>query len=121
MAGFRFPSTRGFPQAPGWTRKAISGLDIRSRGSGLDGEKLASRLDSLASYALKENIAPGLQLLVARDQKVVFHKTYGYHTYDSLEEVRKDDLYDFASVTKITSSLPALMRLHDQQKFDLDA
>jgi beta-N-acetylhexosaminidase len=88
---------------------------------GLDGEKLESGLDSLASYALRENIAPGLQLLVARDQKVVFHKTYGYHTYDRLEEVRKDDLYDFASVTKITSALPALMRLHDQQKFDLDA
>jgi CubicO group peptidase (beta-lactamase class C family) len=89
--------------------------------AGLDGEELASRLDSLAHYALTENVAPGLQLLVARDQKVVFHKTYGYHTYDSLEEVRKDDLYDFASVTKITSALPALMRLRDQQKFDLDA
>jgi CubicO group peptidase (beta-lactamase class C family) len=88
---------------------------------GLDGEKLESGLDSLASYALKECVAPGLQLLVARDQKVVFHKTYGYHTYDSLYKVHEDDLYDFASVTKITSSLPALMRLHDQQKFDIDA
>ncbi|MBS0000829.1 MAG: serine hydrolase, partial [Cyclobacteriaceae bacterium] len=87
----------------------------------LDGEKLGNGLDSLAAYALREGVAPGLQLLVARDKKVVFHKTYGFHTYDSLEKVREDDLYDFASVTKITSSLPALMRLHDQQKLDIDA
>jgi len=87
----------------------------------LNGEKLEHGLDSLAVYALKEGVAPGLQVLVARNQEVVFHKTYGYHTYDSLREVKKDDLYDFASVTKITSALPALMRLHDQRKFDLDA
>ncbi len=87
----------------------------------LDGNKLIYCLDSLANYALEERIAPGLQLLVARDQKIVFHKIYGFHTYDKLRKVQKEDLYDFASVTKITSALPALMQLHDQQKFDLDA
>ena len=31
------------------------------------------------------------------------------------------DMYDLASVTKITGALPALMRLHDQGKFNLEA
>jgi beta-glucosidase-like glycosyl hydrolase/CubicO group peptidase (beta-lactamase class C family) len=88
---------------------------------GLDGSRIEHGIDSLATYALREGVAPGLQVLVARNQKVVFHKTYGYHTYDSLQKVQKDDLYDFASVTKVTSALPALMQLYDQQKFDLDA
>ncbi len=87
----------------------------------LNGEKIEHGIDSIAFYALKEGVAPGLQVLVARNQKVVFHKTYGYHTYDSLQEVQKNDLYDFASVTKVTSALPALMQLYDQRKFDLDA
>jgi CubicO group peptidase (beta-lactamase class C family) len=60
-------------------------------------------------------------VLVAKDGMVVFHESYGFQTYDSLQPVRPDDLYDFASVTKVTSTLPALMRLYGEGKFDLDA
>ena len=88
---------------------------------GLDGDYLVRKMDSLADYTLYQEVAPGLQVLVARKGKVIFHKAWGYHTYDREKEVSKDDIYDFASVSKITSALPALMRLHDQQKFDLDA
>ncbi len=88
---------------------------------GLDSDYLFPKLDSMAQYTLENQVAPGMQILVARDQKVVYHRAFGYHTYDSTREVSLKDLYDFASVTKITSALPALMRLHDQQKFDLDA
>ena len=88
---------------------------------GLDGRFLNARLDSLAAYTLAEEVAPGLQVLVARNGKVVFHKAWGYHTYNKVQEVKTTDLYDFASVTKITGSLPGLMRMHDQNKFDLDA
>lgn len=88
---------------------------------GLNGDLLMRKLDSIAEYALRNEVAPGLQVLVARHGKVVFHKPYGYHTYDSLKKLSKTDIYDFASVTKITSALPGLMRMHDQVKFDLDA
>jgi len=88
---------------------------------GLDGQFLNRKLDSLADYTLKEEVAPGLQVLVACNGKVVFHKAWGFHTYSRLREVQKTDMYDFASVTKITSALPGLMKLHDMEKFDLDA
>ena len=42
---------------------------------GLDGHFLNTKLDSMASYTLGEEVAPGLQVLVARHGKVVFHKT----------------------------------------------
>ncbi len=87
----------------------------------LDSKYLNRKLDSLALYALQEEVAPGLEVLVARDQKIVFHKTFGYHTYDKTKPVREDDLFDFASVTKITGALPALMKLYDQGEFDLEA
>jgi beta-glucosidase-like glycosyl hydrolase/CubicO group peptidase (beta-lactamase class C family) len=89
--------------------------------AGLHGVFLRSKIDSIANYALEEGVAPGLQVLIAKDKKVVLHSTYGYHTYDSLKEVENNDIYDLASVTKVSGALPALMQLHDEGKFDLDA
>jgi beta-N-acetylhexosaminidase len=89
--------------------------------AGLDSLYLFSKVDSIVIHAIDSGVAPGIQVLVAKDGMVVLHKTYGYQTYDSLIAVTKDMLYDFASVTKITGALPALMKLYDQDKFSLDA
>ena len=35
--------------------------------------------------------------------------------------IQLDDIYDYASVTKVTSALPALMKLNGEKKFELDA
>ena len=63
---------------------------------------------------------PGAQLLVAKKGKIIFHQAYGYHTYDSIQKVNLDDVYDLASVTKITGPLPALMKLYEEGKIKLD-
>lgn len=57
---------------------------------------------------------------MAKDNKVVFHNAYGFYTYDSLRPVEKSAIYDLASVTKIIGPLPALMKLVDGGKLDLD-
>ena len=88
---------------------------------GIDSAYLYRKIDSIALNAIDSGVAPGIQVLVARNGRVIFHKTYGFLTYDSTERVHKNLLYDFASVTKVTGALPALMRLHDENKFDLDA
>ncbi len=87
---------------------------------GWDSEVLDNQLDSIVNSGIARRAYPGAQLLVAKDGNIIFHKAYGYHTYDSLRQVELSDLYDFASVTKITGSLPGLMKLHDEGKFDLD-
>lgn len=88
---------------------------------GIDSEKLQSRLGSIIKEAISAGAFPGCQLLIAKDSKVIFYNSYGFHTYDNIRKVKEDDLYDFASVTKITGPLPALMKMHDENKFDLDA
>jgi CubicO group peptidase (beta-lactamase class C family) len=50
----------------------------------------------------------------------VYHQTYGFHTYDSLRTVQREDLYDYASVTKVSASTPALIKLYGEGKFDPD-
>lgn len=80
-----------------------------------------SNIDSIASFAIRERATPGCQVLVAKDNQVVFQKSYGFHTYDSVRAVRDDDLYDLASITKVSGALPGLMKLYEEGRFDLDA
>lgn len=88
--------------------------------AGVDMENLHKKIDSIALFGIREKAFPGCQVLVARNGSVIFHKTYGYHTYRKEIPVKKDDLYDLASVTKITGPLPALIKLYDEGKINLD-
>ena len=88
---------------------------------GMDESSINLQVDSIMTLGIQEQAFPGAQILVAKNNKVIFHKAYGHHTYDSIQQVRLDDIYDLASVTKITGPLPALMKLVDEKKLDLDA
>ena len=87
---------------------------------GMNSVFLHSKIDSIATNAINEKAFPGVQILVAKSGKVVFHEAYGFHTYEKVKPVQLNDIYDFASVSKITTALPALMKLHGEQKFDID-
>ncbi|SHN34121.1 beta-glucosidase [Cyclobacterium lianum] len=75
-------------------------------------------IDSLMRLAIQEKAIPGGQVLLAKGGKVFYQKAFGYHTYDSLQPVNMDDLYDLASITKISTSLAAFMHLKGLGKFD---
>ncbi len=89
--------------------------------AGINSLKLTCSIDSLADLGIKKKAFPGVQVLVAKDGEVVFHKCYGYHTYFEEEKVAPDDIYDWASLTKVTGPLPALMKLVDEKKIKIDA
>ncbi|WP_154857114.1 glycoside hydrolase family 3 N-terminal domain-containing protein [Cyclobacterium xiamenense] len=84
---------------------------------GIETERLMG-IDSLMHLAIREKAIPGGQVLIAKEGKIFYHKAFGYHTYDSLQQVRKDDMYDLASITKISTSLAAFMHLKGLGKFD---
>ncbi len=88
---------------------------------GLSSREINFKIDSIANYAIGQKATPGCVVQLAKDGKVFFRKAYGKHTYESEEKVELNDLYDFASVTKLTASTLALLGLYDQGKFDLDA
>ncbi len=87
---------------------------------GLDSTYIYKNVDSIMTLGIQSNAFPGAQVLVAKDSKIIFHQAYGFHTYDSLQKVDLDDVYDLASVTKIAGALPALMKLVDEGRIDLD-
>ncbi|PCH76411.1 MAG: beta-N-acetylglucosaminidase [Flavobacteriaceae bacterium] len=86
---------------------------------GMD-QQVLNQIDGIAKEVLAEKMAPGMQVLVARKGKVIFHKAYGYHTDKKVRRVRKDDVYDLASLTKILGGLPMIMRSEELGKFTLD-
>ena len=86
---------------------------------GIDSKILAG-IDQHVNKGLKEKAFPGCQVLVAKEGKVIFQKSYGYQTYEKEKPIKNDDIYDLASVTKIASSVAAVMKLQDQGKFYLD-
>ena len=87
---------------------------------GLDAKDLA-KIDSIAFNAIKERATPGCQVVVAKEGKVIYQKSFGYHTYENKIPVKNTDLYDLASITKIASTLITLMKLQDEQKFGIDS
>jgi len=88
--------------------------------AGMDPDTLAE-LEAIIAEAIREKAMPGCQVLVARYGKVVWNKAYGTHTYRKKKAVTTSDLYDLASITKIASTVPALMRLRQQGRFHEDS
>jgi beta-N-acetylhexosaminidase len=77
-------------------------------------------IDSIALNGIKEHAYPGCQVLVAKKGKVIYNKSFGHHTYEKKRAVINTDIYDLASITKISASLLSVMRLQDEGKFSLD-
>ncbi|MGE5394209.1 MAG: glycoside hydrolase family 3 N-terminal domain-containing protein [Candidatus Saccharibacteria bacterium] len=81
---------------------------------------LQYKIDSIANYGIEHKAFPGCQILIAKNGKVIMDKCYGYFTYDNQHAVQPNDLYDLASVTKISAPLPAIMKLYDEKDIRLD-
>ncbi len=78
------------------------------------------RIDEIIEEAISSKAMPGCQVLIARKGRVVWNKSYGFHTYLNRQRVENEHLYDLASVTKIAATVPAIMKLQDKQLFSLD-
>lgn len=106
-----------------------SGIDLKSihrlkytlpEEVGINSTYLQHKIDSIANQGIEGKAFPGCQVLIAKEGKVILHKSYGYFTYDKDRAVQNGDLYDLASVTKISAPLPAIMKLYDEKRVNLD-
>lgn len=88
---------------------------------GLSSSRL-ERIDSIANAYIREKAVPGMAVLVARRGKVVYDRAFGYTDYDRTERVDPYEMsYDLASVTKVTATTLAAMRLFETQGLTLTA
>lgn len=78
-------------------------------------------IDKIAAEAINAKATPGCVVLVARDGKVIFNKAYGYHTYDNVLPDKLDDIFDVASVTKVSATTMETMRVYEEGRLNLDS
>ncbi|SHI89695.1 glycoside hydrolase family 3 N-terminal domain-containing protein [Flavobacterium terrae] len=82
--------------------------------------QILSKIDGIVKKAIDGGMTPGAQVLVARKGKVIYQKSFGYHTYRNGVKVKNSDVYDIASLSKIIGTLPNVMIDYDHQKINLN-
>ncbi len=59
----------------------------------IDGKKLNHKIDSIIQMGLKQKAFPGAVVQVIKDGKSIFHKSYGFHTYEqAIDNFKNSDL-----------------------------
>lgn len=115
------PVTSGqFRSGAGTLMEDKSTLRMATQGEVKVNEQQLKKIDSLAQLGVIKGAYPGCQVLLAKDGKVFYNKSFGTFTYDSLEKVSNEHIFDVASLTKILATTPAIMKLEEQGKVDID-
>ena len=110
-----FPVGSGIKFEPNEKNKRIGLIE-----KGFDPDRLAE-IDYFAQRVIDSAITPGMQILVAKSGEILYHKSFGHHTYNKKIKVENHHLYDLASLTKITATLPLIMREVDQKSLGLNS
>jgi beta-glucosidase-like glycosyl hydrolase/CubicO group peptidase (beta-lactamase class C family) len=81
---------------------------------------VSTRIDSIVNFGLAQKAYPGCVVLVAKDGKVIYDKAFGYQNYNDTTHAHLNDIYDLASITKIAATTPAIMKLVQDKKLDVN-
>ena len=77
-------------------------------------------ITALLNEAVEKKAWPGSVLLGAKDGKIFIQEAVGYHTYDKKRRMRKSDIFDLASITKVIATTSAIMKLYETGSIQLD-
>lgn len=87
---------------------------------GVDSKKLFKKIDSIINYAIENKMTPGAQILIAKNSKVIYEKSFGKLRYNEDIKTNSKTIYDLASLTKILVTTPIVMNLVDQRVIGLE-
>ena len=104
--GYSYPKSR-----LGFTSPAAEGMQ----------PWLADSINTIVKQGLTSGAFPGCQVLVAKNGNIVFDKSFGKLTAKQEKKVDNQTIYDLASVSKAVGTLPAIMKLYDEGKLNLDS
>lgn len=85
---------------------------------GIDSERF-NTIENIAIEGIRQKAYPGCQILVAKDGVIIYDKSFGSFEYGVSSKVTDETVYDLASVTKATATLPAIMKLYDTKQLRL--
>lgn len=83
-----------------------------------------TNLDSIAvimQEAIAAKAAPGGVVMILKDGKVIYDHAFGKQTYTGNREMRSTDIFDMASLTKVSATTLEVMRLVEKGSLGLDS
>lgn len=83
-------------------------------------DQILANIDTIVNHAIESKAIPGAQVLVARGNKVIYSKAFGYLTYDKKEKVDLNTIYDIASITKVAVTTQVLMHFVGKGNIDIN-
>lgn len=89
-------------------------------GASQDFKNFENSVDSIVENAIHQKAFPGCVVLGVHNGIPFFFRSYGFHTYDSVNYTYTSDIFDLASVTKTMAATMAVMKLYDENLIDLD-
>ena len=93
---------------------------INSFGSSIGSNYNLSKAFSVIDSAINNKIFPGAQIFIAKKGEVIASESFGKHTYDEdANIVTNESIYDIASLTKVISTTPLIMKLISMKKIGL--
>lgn len=80
-----------------------------------------SVVDSIAADGIARKAYPGCVVLAAHKGEIIYHKAFGNYEYDPASPAMSaESIFDLASVTKISATTVAVMKLYEEGKIKLD-
>ena len=76
-------------------------------------------IEHIALEGVRQRAYPGCQILIAKDGVVIYEREFGNLNYGDNRDVTSETVYDLASVTKASATLPAIMKLYDEKEIAL--
>lgn len=76
-------------------------------------------IEHIALEGIRQRAYPGCQILIAKDGVIIYEGDFGQLDYGNSPDVTGSTVYDLASVTKASATLPAVMKLYDEKKIAL--
>ena len=104
-------------------RKIGSGIKKEKRSYGFENSinQNYNKIFTLIDSCIKVNIFPSAQLFVSKKGEILINQGFGTQTYENKSPpVNENSIYDVASLTKILSTTPIVMKLVSQKKLNLD-
>ena len=93
---------------------------INPFGSSIDSNYNLSKAFSVIDSAISNKIFPGAQIFIAKQGNIISSSSFGKHTYDDDSElVTNNSIYDIASLTKVISTTPVIMKLISMKRIGL--
>jgi len=103
-----------YPYGVGGYMKSLKRLSYGTPESvGLD-SKILDQIDEVAEKAIRIQATPGANVLVVKNGKVIFERSYGQLEYKKSPKVNSETVYDLASITKVLATTQAVMFLQSR-------